>query len=366
MPKGQNIADPVVDPLRVWQAGFVPELTLAEKLAEGLEPRVAPDKRELTPGEQVKFFGSAAPAYQEPVSNTGVMADALLGPPLGREPAKLDGLDQFKPPDLDEAHVLPLQVDEETPGYQDGQENQALPAQACPAGHESPAAAKFCMECGEPFAPVPPASAWLCVQGHLSSPAAKFCTECGDARPDLKPPVSGAGVAAELAARPVPMDELTPAQQADRERQHAAALRAGRADAPLVYQRPSGQRPTILIHVLKSGWTFAGQVWYRGQEIELEEGTARWQEAQRFIGWDDAEQMERYGRVCWRKGPWPYRKNYSDIEPGSYQQLAALDGKGQISGPGEEQLRLADQQERRRARGVPQPMFAQARSRPIG
>ncbi len=219
------------------------------------------------------------------------------------------------------------------------------------------------MECGEDYNAVidatpPVPQDWACVRGHLIDAAAKFCMECGDQRPDLKPPVAGAGVAAELAARPVPMEELTPEERAHRERLHAAALRAGREDPARVIERPSGQRPVLTFHIVRSGWTWAGQVWYRGQEISLEEGTPRWDEAQRFINWSEAEQMERYGCIRWRLGPWPFRKSYTEIEPGSYQKLTSLDGRGQVTGPGIEQLRQADEQERRRAGGVPRPMYS--------
>jgi len=169
--------------------------------------------------------------------------------------------------------------------------------------------------------------------------------------------VAGAGVAAELSARVTPYEELTPAQQADRDRLHAAALRRGREDSPLVFEPPTGTKPMLVFHVVKSGWTFAGNVWMRGQEIKLEEGSPRWHEAQRFIHWTEQEQMDYYGGIRWRLGPWPFQRSY--ISPGSqFQPLGSLDGKGQVAGPTEEQLRQADAAEQRRNGGVPRPMFA--------
>lgn len=400
MPKGPSKNDPVVDVVAVWERGHEPVPTLAEQLATSLPPVVRHDQRTVTAGEAAELFGKSPladlpaepPAGLEPGSD--VPAEA--GPP---EPVALDGLEQFAQPDPDDAHVLPLEIFQETIDRTNQQIASSLAAaaltdlgppgetpeatlarrqreagivlpsgslevlQACASGHESPGGAKFCMECGEPFAvrAGPPAE-WTCSSGHLIDGAAKFCMECGDQRPDLQAPVSGAGFAAELAARVVPSEELTPAGRAERERQHAAAVRLGRQDAPLVYEPPTGQRPTILFHVLKSGWTFAGQVWYRGQEIELEEGSSRWQEAQRFINWTDAEQFEQYGRLAWRLGPWPGKQSYAAEGPDSYQRLSPLSKNGaEVRGPSEEQLRQADAMEARRGRGVPRPMFQQAR-----
>jgi hypothetical protein len=383
MPVGQSSTDPVVDPVKTWFEGREPVPTLSEELAASLVPTVPHSVRVITPEDQVRLFGSEAPA-PAPDADSVIPQDeyarmlpeldakivelagippADLGNPERKAPV-LDGLEQFAPPDSDTARVLPQEVAQ---AYaQDEQElsrseatGVVLATQVCASGHESPAGAKFCMECGSPFAVAPqaPPQEWTCSSGHLIDWAAKFCMECGDSRPDLKAPVSGAGVAAELAARVPPLDELTPAARAERERQHAAALRAGAADPALVIEKPSGQRPVLVFHVVRSGWTWAGQVWYRGQEIRLEEGTPRWNEAQRFINWTEQEQMERYGSIRWRLGPWPYRQSYAQIEPGSYQKLGSMDGKGQVAPPTDEQLRRADALEQQRGGGVPRPMY---------
>ena len=50
----------------------------------------------------------------------------------------------------------------------------------------------------------------------------------------------------------------------------------------------------------------------RGQEIEIGPGDPRWDEATRWILQDDFAQMERYGKIMFRKGPWPGRRSYTD------------------------------------------------------
>lgn len=66
----------------------------------------------------------------------------------------------------------------------------------------------------------------------------------------------------------------------------------------------------ILIHVLTDGFTAAGQVWYRGQEIEYVVGEQAFEDTKDRKGdsWlmcDDASQMRRWGQVMFGRGPWP-------------------------------------------------------------
>ena len=61
---------------------------------------------------------------------------------------------------------------------------------------------------------------------------------------------------------------------------------------------------SVLMHFVEDGFTAFGQVWYRGQELDIPVDDPRAQ------GWlsavsDDAEQMRRWGRVYFRPGPWP-------------------------------------------------------------
>jgi hypothetical protein len=303
--------DPDVDPVKVWKEGFEPSPTLAEQLAVSLTQEI------LVPGH----------------------------------------LEAFAQPDSNEGRVIPMPqvvagLDPEALALEDARQLAGAVFQMCAKGHEAPGGAKFCPECGEPFQVTAEAAPneWTCQSGHLIHWDAKFCQECGDARPDLRAPVSGAGLAAEMMARPAPEETLTPEQKAARAAQHAAALRMGAEDPQQVIEKPRAGSRTILFHVRKSGWTFAGVVWMRGQEIELAEGTARWQEAQDFIHLDEAGQVARWGRECFRLGPWPGQRSYTQAV-GDYQ---AVTGSG---APTLDQLQQADAQEAARGRGVPAPMY---------
>ena len=215
--------------------------------------------------------------------------------------------------------------------------------QACPqCGAASPLpSAKFCFSCGVSLLP-PAAQEWVCGQGHLSEAQYKFCPQCGDPCPSLRAPVTGAGAAVELAARPRPYEELSPAERAERDRQHIEAVSLGKRDPGLTYEPPRTQE-TELIHFLADGLSFAGTVWFLGQELELDKGSPRWAEAQAWINMSDFDQMERFGKVMFRKGPWP-GKRYVDALAGQPPPEGAPDVK---------QLLEAEARERSRRRGVP-------------
>lgn len=223
-----------------------------------------------------------------------------------------------------------------------------VPAQqeCAQCGQASPgSSARFCFACGASLIP-PAAQEWVCGQGHLSEATYKFCPLCGDQRPDLRAPVSGAGAVVEALARPKPYEELSPAERAERQRLHIEAVSLGRRDPGVTYEPPRTQE-TELIHFLEDGLSFAGTVWFRGQEIELDVGSQRWQEAQAWIHLTDFEQMERWGRVYFRHGPWP-GKRYVD----------ALRESGAEPPPGVDVnvLLQAEAKERSRNRGVPRPV----------
>ena len=331
--------DPDVDVMRVWKTGYEPAPSLAEQLAADHADQESP-----VPGQQETHQYGGDPD-DDGLGLDVPEPDELTAPGV----TVLDGLEQFAAPDSEAAQVIPLNVAPvpELPPYDEA----AVPVQVCGNGHESPAGAKFCMECGEPFQVQAATADWTCQNGHLIDKAAKFCMECGDARPDLRAPVAGAGVVAELSARVTPEAMLNPEQRAERERLHAAALRAGREDRELVFQRANPDRPGIWLHVRKSGWSFAGVVWMRGQNIYLEEGTLRWQEAQDWIGLDEAGQTARWGRECFRLGKWPGKQSYAEATEADYQKVGAA------GAPSREQLAAADQAEAARGGGVPAPVL---------
>jgi hypothetical protein len=192
-----------------------------------------------------------------------------------------------------------------------------------------------------------------CALGHANAPSARFCGTCGlamgapaQARVDLEK------------ARPRAAAELSAEELAERARQHAQAVAAAAAldQAPDPAVLPS-EGETILIHFIEDGLTFAGKVWYRGQELEIGPSHPRWPEVVGWITLDKYGQADRWGKQYFEHGPWPGRRSYSG--PGDrYEQLAVPGSEGQqFAGPTEAQLRQADDAERQRGRGVPAPLF---------
>lgn len=189
-----------------------------------------------------------------------------------------------------------------------------------------------------------------CALGHLNHPDARFCAGCGL-------PMGAALPSSGEPMRPRPASQLTPAERAERERQHAEAVAASaRFDAaPQRFVPAEGE--AVLIHFVADGLTAFGQVWYRGQELAIGPGHPRWAEALGWITLDKYGQVERWGEQKFDFGPWPGRRSYADAL-GSFEQLRGTDAAGNkvmISGPTEQQLRDADEAERRRGRAVPAP-----------
>jgi hypothetical protein len=152
-------------------------------------------------------------------------------------------------------------------------------------------------------------------------------------------------------SRPRPVSELSAAERAERDRQHAEALAAARQfeNAPVAYVPSQGA--AVLVHFIEDGLTAFGQVWYRGQEIEIGPGHPRWEQARAWILLDRTGQINRWGKQFFAPGPWPGRRSYLDGAD-AFQQLGDGSG-GKFAGPGEQALRQADEAERRRGRAVP-------------
>ncbi len=181
--------------------------------------------------------------------------------------------------------------------------------------------------------------------------------------PKRTPPPVGSSLRVEMAAqatshRPKPEELLTDAERAERDKLHQAAVARGRRDVVPVYDPPPEGAETFLIHFVEDGFTGFGVVWYRGQELEVTVGSLRWDEGwnqgTRWLQWQDAEQMNKCGKVYFRRGPWPGRKSYAD-GAGGYERLKEIGGDGQVAGPSVEALMKADVMEARRRRGVPRP-----------
>ena len=73
------------------------------------------------------------------------------------------------------------------------------------------------------------------------------------------------------------------------------------------------QGEPITIHMVEDGFSFAGRIWYRGEEIICRVGDETYQKTVNRDGdsWFDtteAEQIDRYEKVMFRKGPWPFER----------------------------------------------------------
>jgi hypothetical protein len=190
----------------------------------------------------------------------------------------------------------------------------------------------------------------VCSFGHLNAPGVRFCGRCG-LPVGMLVPVAGEPM------RPKPAGMLTPAELAERERQHAEAVAAAAQfeNAPQQYVPAEGE--AVLIHFIADGLTAFGQVWYRGQELAIGPEHPRWAEALGWITLDKYGQVERWGEQKFDFGPWPGRRSYADAL-GGFEQLTVTtpDGsKALFAGPSEAELRAADEAERRRGRAVPAP-----------
>ena len=72
-----------------------------------------------------------------------------------------------------------------------------------------------------------------------------------------------------------------------------------------------GSEENILVHFVRDGFTDLGNIWYKGQEVEVEPGTENYRSAKKWADYTEDEQIEYYGAVYFRKGPWK-GKNYED------------------------------------------------------
>lgn len=147
-----------------------------------------------------------------------------------------------------------------------------LPKSQCALGHENVADARFCVTCGLPMGAELPAS----------------------------------NVSAE---RPQSAAELTEEERRKRDEQHAAAIAANQKAEQLVIDLEKQEDPSdkkLLIHFVSDGFTFAGRVWHIGDELEIGPDHPRWSQVVPWIMLTKREQVERYGKVFFDTGHWPY------------------------------------------------------------
>lgn len=108
----------------------------------------------------------------------------------------------------------------------------------------------------------------------------------------------------------------------------------------------------IRIHFLEDGFTVNGRMMYRGDELEFALGGGAYRDTFNKLGktWldyrlDEFAQVERYGKVFFRNGPWP-GKTYAD---GTYESLKAVTGDGNVRPPSQEEIAQAERARKKRA-----------------
>lgn len=111
----------------------------------------------------------------------------------------------------------------------------------------------------------------------------------------------------------VPTSQLSEEERALRDLEDKVARRRAAIveNAAQVYDTTDGS-DTILLHFLEDGFTIAGNIWYRGQEIEFVKGSPAYEQQKDKNGdsWldllhDPAGQYRRWGRQMFAPGPWP-------------------------------------------------------------
>jgi hypothetical protein len=107
------------------------------------------------------------------------------------------------------------------------------------------------------------------------------------------------------------------AKRRAREAQEAAVSRqddpgfdpAGAVAGEKLRVEPSGKGEVRVVHFIEDGFTALEKVWYRGQDFSITVGSPEWNLTVDKVGntWLDMtedEQIQRYGRVMFRIGPW--------------------------------------------------------------
>lgn len=111
-------------------------------------------------------------------------------------------------------------------------------------------------------------------------------------------------------------EEETPAQKRIKELEDQLARRNTMIldRAPETFVADSGPGEKILIHFLEDGFTAFGQVWSKGQEIEVVVGSENWKRTLNRSGtsWldrrnDPTAQRLRYGKIMFAEGPYKWR-----------------------------------------------------------
>jgi hypothetical protein len=117
-----------------------------------------------------------------------------------------------------------------------------------------------------------------------------------------------------------------------KDQEHEAALAAAAqadAEAREAFPTVSDPDPDRIYHVLHDGFTVLGKVHYYGEEILIREGSKRWNdlaldsEGNCIFDQTEAQQIERYGAVMFREGPFPKKAGEATITDEEYLQAVS-------------------------------------------
>jgi hypothetical protein len=102
-----------------------------------------------------------------------------------------------------------------------------------------------------------------------------------------------------------------------------AAVRANTKalDIPVVTDQDEHLDPTVpvvpddtpnpVIHFVSDGFTAWGRVWYQGQEVEVtpeKYADTLDRKGKTWMSQTESDQIDSWGKVMWREGPWPHAR----------------------------------------------------------
>lgn len=160
--------------------------------------------------------------------------------------------------------------------------------------------------------------------------------------------------------RPVPDAELTIEQLRIRDLENQLALERGKRDVEPEFEpiEPDADG-NIVIHIVGEGFTALGQQWYIGQELEFKPDGRAYKDTfdRRGKSWlslanNEMAQVEKYGKVLFRSGPWP-GKDYTAAAGTELQFPLRGLSSGKVYPPTQDELHSAARQETARGRRAP-------------
>jgi hypothetical protein len=145
---------------------------------------------------------------------------------------------------------------------------------------------------------------------------------------------------------------LSPEQQEIKALRDQLAKLGGKRDVEPVAEAIPDDGENFVIHILEDGLTVLGRVMYRGDELEFKPGSQAYKDTFDRNGrtWltlrhDEFAQVDRWGKVMFRNGPWPGKK-YTD---GTFETLRSDRDGTFVKPPSEAEIAAAEKARARRA-----------------